>query len=310
MLSRITKKIRSHWILFLIGAFFVFGPSKLVYAGDAASAAIYGLVLEMFNWLKGEMMQAFQGYLDDVKDGITDKLDENFKNYNALESMAGNLKSQFSQAFEAQRQVDSQAANNQAKGYLDYTQGSASGYNAGKQPAAVVQDMNKKYDEVQNINKQCQLDNPQYAGTNDDGCQPQQLTYTNTLLAGVTPLPVYSTTQQESPVGQQYELERKESVTRQQLANKAVSSATDPNLKKFMDQASSTLATPTREDINAESDAAVTRDTLITLQTIGDIMVKQFQAEIENQRLLGTLVAQNEEIHAQYMRDMQKQLAQ
>ncbi|NNM60012.1 MAG: hypothetical protein HKM04_09390 [Legionellales bacterium] len=94
-----------------------------------------------------------------------------------------------------------------------------------------------------------------------------------------------------------------------QLANKAVATATDPNTKKDIDSMSNTLASPTRDSINAESDAAVERDTLLTLQTVGDVMVKQLQAELENQRLLGILVAQNEEIHAQYMREMQKQMA-
>lgn len=279
-------------------------------ADGASGAAGYALLESMFDWMQNAMMSTLQDYFNSLSDKLTDTINDNFEHASTLEKMFGSLKSQFSAEFNAQRQNASQTANNSSKGYLNYTQGSASGHDASTQPAAVVSDMNNKYNEVQKENTQCSLNNPQYAGMNDDNCTADQLQYTNYLLAGVTPLPTYSTNNEESPTGQQYALERQESITRQQLANKAVSNATDPNLKSALDTMASTLATPTRDDINNESDAAVARDTLITLQTVGDIMVKQVQADLENERLLGIIVSQNEEIHAQYMREMQKQMAQ
>ncbi len=277
--------------------------------GTAMGAEIKAAMSGLIDWLENGMMDAFQGYFQKLSQDLSSTINENFKHASELEQMAGALTSQFSQSFNDQRQSASQAANDSSKGYLSYTQGSASGYNAGTQPAGVVSDMNSRFTEVQAENKNCDVNNPQYAGMNDDQCTTSQLEYTNGLLAGITPLPTYSTAQEDSPVGPQYALEREESITRQQLASKSVGNATSKQTKKIIDDISSTLASPTRDEINSESDAAVQRDTLMVLQELGDIQIKQYQAELENQRLLGILVSQNEENHAQYMREMQKQMA-
>lgn len=311
------KTVRNTVLTALLSSFLtmlVMGQEAQAGAGGTAMGAeIKAAMTGLIDWLENGMMDAlksdFQKETDDISNNITNKLDENFKYASQMEQMAGALTSQFSQSFNNQRESASQVANDNSKGYLNYTQGSASGYDASTKPAAVISDMNKRYTEVQAENTNCKLNNPQYAGMNDDQCTTAQLEYTNALLAGVTPLPTYSATQEESPVGQQYALEREESITRQQLASKAVGNATSKQTKKIIDDISSTLASPTRDEINKESDAAVQRDTLMILQELGDIQVKQYQAELENQRLLGTLVSQNEEIHAQYMREMQKQMA-
>ena len=278
--------------------------------GAASGAAGYALLESMFSWMQNAMMSTLQGYFSSLSDKLTDTLNDNFKHASDVEKMFGSLTSQFSAEFNEQRKSASQTANNDSKGYLSYTQGSASGHDASAQPAAVVSDMNNKYDEVQKENPKCSLNNPQTAGMNDDNCTTDQTQYTNYLLAGVTPLPTYSTNTEESPTGQKYALERQESITRQQLANKAVSNASSSDITTFLDGISTTLATPTKDSINNESDAAVTRDTLITLQAMGDIMIRQLQTETENERLLGILVSQQEEIHAQYMREMQKSMVQ
>ena len=91
---------------------------------------------------------------------------------------------------------------------------------------------------MQCMNSKCNIDVPQAIGDASNGCLPQQLTYTNTMLSSVNPIPLFPATTLNTAIGQQYAAENKTNVVRTALSQLALNEATQTHKQQNLLQAS------------------------------------------------------------------------
>ncbi len=269
-------------------------------------AAIY----KVFDWMQNAMMQKFQEMEDAETNKITGKMWDIFQQQSQWERWPASLKELLTeQMVPYENQLNAVSYKN-ALSYVNYTQGSASGVNAAQYPVKALNHFNNDYDKVQQMNPQCNLEVPQAVGDTTNGCTSAQVSYTNTMLSGVNPLPQYPASTLNTAAGQQYTAEVKTNITRTDLSQLALDQSTNDGTNQFITYMQKSLQQPSIDQINAESSEAIARDALILEQARAMLELRQYESTLMNQRLLATLVAQNEEYHLDYIRKLAKAQAQ
>ncbi len=293
--------------LTLFGAAMV--PTK-AYA-DAQDVAFLTI---MFQWMQGAMMSALQAMEQKISDKETQSLNDNANNIFKTQTDWNTKHETWEQAPASQGAVSknmvsyetAEHANSfqNAQSYISYTQGTGSGTDATKYPVRVINNFNNSHAQIQSMNTQCNIDVPQAVGDATNNCKPQQLTYTNTMISSVNPIPLFPTTTLNTAIGQQYAAENKTNVVRTALSQLALNEATDPQTTKFIVNLQTAFTNPDPATINGESAAAVARDTLILNQARAMLELRLYESTLMNERLLATIVAQNEQGHLDYIRKL------
>jgi hypothetical protein len=276
------------------------------YADAATAAAVYALT----KWMENQMMSEMHQWQEEQTDKITGKMWDIFQKQAGWEAWPATLQELMTEKMVPMEAEKDKISYTNVKSYVNYTQGSASGFDAQQYPVKTLNDFNSNYQRVQNLNPQCEIDVPQSVGDTTNGCTPAQIDYTNTMLTGVNPIPKYPDTTLKTAVGQQYTAETKTSVTRTALSQLALDEATNKGTTDFVAQMQTALQTPTLAQINAESPAAIARDSLIISQARAMLALREYESSLMNERLLATVVAQNEANHLAYIRQLGERQAQ
>lgn len=298
------------WVAGLCIALTLFGAAMIPVKAYAVSPGVVAILNIIFIWMKQEMLNTMHGYEQEATKAVTTQVGNNFKKQTGWNTTHDTWeKMGASQGAVSSNMVSYETAEHKnsfqnAQSYILYTQGTGSGTDATKYPVRVINDFNEHHDAIQNTNKQCNIDVPQAVGDASNGCLAQQLTYTNTMITSVNPIPAFPTTTLNTAIGQQYAAENKTNVVRTALSQLALNEATDPQTTAFIASLQTAFQNPTPATINSESSAAVARDTLILNQARAMLELRIYESSLMNERLLATLVAQNEQNHLDYIRKL------
>jgi len=261
----------------------------------------------LFAWMKGAMMDKFDSMEQAATKSLNDNANANFSTQTTWNNKHENWPA--SQGSVSSGMISYETAEHKnsfqnAQSYIGYTQGKGSGIDATKYPVRVINNFNENHDQVQKSNPNCNIDIPQAVGDSSNNCTQQQLTYTNTMISSVNPIPVFPKTTLNTAIGQQYAAENKTNVVRTALSQLALNEATDPETTKFIQSLQTAFQNPTPDTINGESSEAVIRDTLILNQARAMLALRIYESNLMNERLLATIVAQNEQAHLEYIRKL------
>ena len=276
-----------------------------VYATSPAVVAILG---QIWHWAQTTMMDEEKQMTQSQTDQLKNKASAIFKKKTDWEQWPSSLKSLFVENAVKLENKGNKMTYDNAQSFLSYTQGKASGVDASKNPAKAVFSFRRSYGDVQKMNPDCKLDVPTVVGDSSNNCTPTQKKFTNFLITGVHPMPSYPKDATNTAIGQQYAVETLEYKTRTALTQIALAKTTSDSTTKFINGMQKSLQNPTPDQINNESSEAVARDALIVQQERAIIQLKQYQAELMNQRLLATMVAQNEEIHLKRIHELARHI--
>lgn len=265
-------------------------------------AAVVAAIMKVFVWLQGEMMDKLHQYQTEATNRIVNQLIDNFKQKLNWERWPASFKELTVEKMVPYENKFNAYAYKNAESYISYTQGSASGIDAAKYPVKTISNFNQDFNKVQEMNPDCKLQIPEAIGDTTQGCKPAQVAYTNAMLTGVNPLPTYPDNTLNTPIGQQYSIESKTNVTRTALSQLALDESTNQATNDFIELMQKSLQQPPLEQINAESSAAIARDSLILNQARAMLELRIYEVLLMNQRLLATVVAQNEDNHLNYIR--------
>lgn len=293
------SKWRLKLIIPLMAGCLLVAPLRCLAAGDwAVVVAIHA----MGHMLQSYMLQRLHQYSQEQTNKLMNKEEGIFEKKTHWEKWPASLREMFvEQAVKMEDQGNKLSYKN-AQDYLSYSQGSASGVDAAKYPAKVTHSFNEDYVNVQRINPSCQLTVPQPVGDGSSQCSPAQQQFTNYLLTGVHPIPDYPKEVTNTSDGQAYIQAKHVSEARTALSQVALDQATNTQTNQFIQYMKKNLQQPSLDQINKESSAAIARDTLILTKARAIIALKQYEATLMSQRLLATIVAQNEGAHLQRMR--------
>lgn len=255
------------------------------------------ILSNILTYLQNGLISNIQQLLRAQAQQLIDNANSIFNQQKAWENQAASITENRQAVIDNYTTKTNSAAYQKTLSFMQYTQGKASGYDANTNPVMVIKDFNKNHDNMQRINPNCVLEIPQRIGDNTNQCAPKQLQYQNTMLAGVNPVVTFPESTLNSSTGQQFATEKQSSMVRRGLAETVFTHATNQETLEFLDYANQQIALPTLAQINRESSQAVLRDTLVLSQLHAKIALLQYKATLENQRLLATLVAQQEDNH-------------
>ena len=300
---------KSKWRLKLVApiilAGLMFAPVSAFAIGDAGViVAIHALG----HMLQNYMLQRLHQFSQEQTTKLTNKEEDIFKQKTHWEQWPASLREMFVEQSVKLENQGNQISYKNAQDYLNYSQGTASGVDAAKYPAKVTHSFNAQYTQVQKMNPNCKLTVPQPIGDSDNQCSPAQQQFTNYLLTGVHPIPDYPKDSTNTSDGQAYIQAKNVNSTRMALSQVALDQVTNDQTNKFIQYMQKNLQNPSIDQINQESTAAVARDTLIMEKARAIIALKQYEATLMNQRLLATIVAQNEGAHLQRIRELSQNI--
>lgn len=273
-----------------------------------ADAAVVAALYKIWDWAKGEMMDKMEKFQQGQTDQLMDKAEEIFKHKAGWEGWPASLQELFVENTTRLEDDQNKTTWQDASDYLDYSQGKGYGPDAAKYPAQTLKEFNKNYQIVQDFKASCRLTVPQPVGYTGNGCTKAQQQFTNYMITGMHPVPDYPATVTETADGQEYIQEKRSNETRMALAQLALNQSTSKDTSDFIDGIKKTLVTPTTDQINQESSAAVLRDTLIIDKARAMLELKQYEATLMNERLLATIVAQNEGTHLQHIHELTRNI--
>jgi hypothetical protein len=283
----------------------LFTPIGCFAAGDAGVIVAIHLLGHM---LQTYMLQELHQFSHEQTTNLTDKEEDIFKQKTHWEQWPASLREMIVEQSVKLENKGNQVSYKNAMDYLSYSQGSASGVDATKYPAKATHSFNKDYDKVQSMNPSCKIDVPQPIGDGDNQCSPAQQQFTNYLLTGVHPIPDYPNDSTNTSDGQAYIQAKHVSEARAALSQVALDQASNAQTNQFIQYMQKNLKNPSIDQINKESMAAVSRDTLIMEKARAIIALKQYETTLMNERLLATMVAQNEGAHLQRIRELSQNI--
>lgn len=283
----------------------MFTPVSCFAIGDAGViVAIHALG----HMLQNYMLQQLHQFSQEQTTKLTNKEEDIFKQKTHWEQWPASLREMFVEQSVKLENQGNQVSYKNAQDYLSYSQGTASGVDAAKYPAKATHNFNIQYTQVQKMNPSCQLTVPRPVGDTNNNCSPAQQQFTNYLLTGDHPIPDYPKESTNTSDGQAYIQAKHVSEARTALSQVALDQATNAQTNQFIQYMQKNLQSPSIDQINQESAAAVARDTLIMEKAKAIIALKQYEATLMNQRLLATIVAQNEGAHLQRIRELSQNI--
>ena len=302
---KLKTKLNAKLLAVVCAVTFMMAPVSAFAMGDAGVIiAIHALG----HMLQNYMLERLHQYSQEQTTKLTDKEESIFKQKVNWEKWPASLREGFVEHAVSLEGQSNKTSYKNAQDYLSYAQGSASGIDAAKYPAKVTHSFNVQYKQVQKMNPACKLTVPRPIGDNSSQCSPAQQQFTNYLLTGVYPIADYPEDSTTNSDGQAYIQAKHVNSTRMALAQIALNQATNSQTTQFIQYMQKNLQTPTIDQVNQESTAAVTRDILITIQAKAVIALKQYEATLMNQRLLATIVAQNEGAHLKRIRELSQNI--
>lgn len=298
-------KWRLKWVVPCIVVGLLFAPIGCFAIGDAG---VIIAIHTLGHMLQTYMLQRLHQFSEEQTTKLTNKEEDIFKQKTHWEQWPASLREMFVEQSVKMENQGNQVSYKNAQDYLSYAQGTASGVDAAQYPASVTHNFNENYKKVQEMNPSCQLSVPQPVGDMNNKCSPAQQQFTNYMLTGIYPIPDYPKESTHTSDGQEYIQAKNVNNTRMALSQLALDQASNAQTNQFIHYMQKNLKTPSLDQINQESAAAVARDALILEKARAIIALKQYEATLMNERLLATMVAQNEGAHLQRIRELSQNI--